>query len=217
MLSTLRLTRSSWSKRGIRRQLALAGSRLAQVAGSGDVEAALNQASQAHRDLDACRARWLVLPERLRREAPREHSRGERGHDAAHHAAAVRQEIRRLREDAHAGRAAGMGERVALVAGDVAQALAAGATLRERQVSEAAVVRPGGEVAQAAGAGALRDLAAGPSQIAWVREWLRPAPVPVVHQRACAQRAFHRCVAGCLRRWDGLACSARPPRSVRQE
>jgi len=160
---------------GIRRQLSLAGSRLAQVAESGDLEAALYQASQARRDLDACRDRWLALPEGLWREAPPEYSQGEPGHNAAHHAAAVRQEIRRLREDTQASRAAGVGEWVAVIARDVAQAVAAGAALRERQVpgSESTVARPR-EVAEAAGAGALRDLAAGPSQMARVRRWLRP-------------------------------------------
>ena len=161
---------------GIRRQLSLAGSRLAQVAESGDLEAALYQASQARRDLDACRDRWLALPEGLWREAPPEYSQGEPGHNAAHHAAAVRQEIRRLREDTQASRAAGVGEWVAVIARDVAQAVAAGAALRERQVpgSESTVARPSGEVAETAGAGALRDLAAEPSQIARVRGWLRP-------------------------------------------
>ncbi len=53
---------------GIRRRLDLAGSRLAQAAESGDLDAVHQQAAHARRELGACRARWRALPEHLRRE-----------------------------------------------------------------------------------------------------------------------------------------------------
>ena len=84
---------------GIRQRLGLAGARPAQAAKSREVEATLHQVLRARRELDACHARWLALPERLRREAPG-YSDGEWGHNGARHAAGVRHELGRLRGDA---------------------------------------------------------------------------------------------------------------------
>jgi len=55
---------------GIRRRLDLAGSRMVQASGTGEVEAAWQQADRARRALDACTARWLALAAHLRRELP---------------------------------------------------------------------------------------------------------------------------------------------------
>jgi replicative DNA helicase len=62
------------AENGIRQRLELAGSRLAQAADNGDLEAALRQCAQARRELCACRARWLAIPEPLRRPEMREWS-----------------------------------------------------------------------------------------------------------------------------------------------
>lgn len=109
---------------GIRQRLYLAGSRMVQASGTGEVEAAWQQAARARRELDACTARWLALPAHLRRELP-------------------------------SGKAATAGDEP----GQRASARRAG---------------PRGDHAVAAGARALRELAAAPSQLADVSRWLRP-------------------------------------------
>jgi len=57
---------------GIRQRLELAGSRLAQATDNGDLEAALRQCAQARRELCACHARWLAIPEPFRRAGVKE-------------------------------------------------------------------------------------------------------------------------------------------------
>lgn len=55
---------------GIRERLRVAGSRMAQAAGTGDLSAALRLTGHARAELNASRMRWLALPERLRRQPP---------------------------------------------------------------------------------------------------------------------------------------------------
>jgi replicative DNA helicase len=64
------------AENGIRQQLELAGSRLAQVAHDSDLEAALRQCAQARRELCASHARWLAIPEPFRRAQVRERIAG---------------------------------------------------------------------------------------------------------------------------------------------
>ena len=56
---------------GIRRRLQLAGSRVEQAAGDGDLDVALGQAAKARAGLVACAARWTALSARLRNESGR--------------------------------------------------------------------------------------------------------------------------------------------------
>ena len=139
----------------IRRRLHLAGSRLEQAAESGDLAAALRQSARAGHEVGACRARWLALPERLRAEVAfppdgRPGLRGEAGHEAS-----VWHQTRSLGDDVQPRRG-GTGE---------------------PDAGLAAQPDPHGHAGRA-GAGAearaLRDLVAGPSQLARVRTWLVP-------------------------------------------
>lgn len=53
---------------GIRQRLWVAGSRVCQMAVSGELDQALDQVAEAVREIGACRARWMSLPEPWRRE-----------------------------------------------------------------------------------------------------------------------------------------------------
>lgn len=148
---------------GIRRQLDLAGGRLIQAGESGDLENALWQGSQARRTVAACVARWLALPEQLRREAVQ--ARPDRSPVASGvgRAAAVQEEGKHRRADGRAGRALA-GEQGAAIAVD--PGLVGAAPGREAVARRAA--------REEAGLAALRDLADGPSHMGRVRGWLRP-------------------------------------------
>jgi DnaB-like helicase N terminal domain len=100
---------------GIRRQMALAASRMRQAAEDGNAAIALRMARRVRAEAARCQARWDVLPEPMRREVPLLPRHGER-----------------------------------------------------------APGRPAGPEAEEAGARALRDLVAAPSQLEAVRGWLRP-------------------------------------------
>jgi hypothetical protein len=160
---------------GIRRQIALAASRMTQAADGQDLEAALGMAAEASREIERCRMRWDALPEPMRRELPvparDPHGRAQMIQSLA----TIRDEIRRLRRDVLAGNRQGLAERLEPIARQVADAAAANAGLRERleRARATAEARPGGPDAQEAGARALQDLAAGPSQIRTVRGWLQ--------------------------------------------
>ena len=106
----------------------------------------------------------------------------------------MRDEIRRLRHDLELETQHGLEERLALIAEQLAGAAAASVALRERQatVRAAGQARPGGPGARAAGAQALRDLAAGPSQLLAVRGWLRPGHFGRRNRRT-GEMAFYRC------------------------
>jgi replicative DNA helicase len=162
---------------GIRQRIALAASRMTQAADGQDLDAALAMTAQARQEIGRCRARWEALPEPMRRELP-VLARARRGHaEMTRSMTAIRDEIRRLRQDLLAGTRQGIEERLASIAQQVADMAAASADLQERhaQARAAEEARPGGRDAEEAGARALRDLAAGPSKISAVRGWLRPA------------------------------------------
>ena len=54
----------------IRQRTRLAGSRIAQAAECGDIGGTLHQAGQARQVLEECQARWLAIPEPMRRPLP---------------------------------------------------------------------------------------------------------------------------------------------------
>lgn len=113
--------------------------------------------------MGVCVARWLALPAHLRREAaPARSGNGPVAANAGR-AAAVREERRHRRTGGQAGSSLA-GEKAAAISGDRGQGAAAPGR-------EAVAAAAGGE---AAGLAALRDLAAGPSQVGQVRGWLRP-------------------------------------------
>jgi len=159
---------------GIRRRLVLAGSRLAQATESGDLDVTLRQCAQARRELRACYARWLAIPEPLRGDFSLVPS-GPGDADMARRADAGRVEVRRLREDPRTGRNTEVIERTA----DLARSLAETASCDPTQADKASSrvteqARPLGHVAEAVSQQALRDLAAAPVHIAHVRPWLKP-------------------------------------------
>jgi replicative DNA helicase len=161
---------------GIRQRIARVASRMTQAAESQDLDAALAMTAQARQELGRCRARWEALPEPMRRELPVP-ARAQYGHaEMTRSVTAVREEIRRLRQDLLAGTQHGLEERLVSIAHQVADVAAVRADLRERQelLRAASEARPSGVDAEEAGARALRDLAADPSQIGAVRRWLRP-------------------------------------------
>lgn len=171
----------------IHRRAALAASQVAQAAESGDTESALAMAAQARCELGECRARWESLPAPLRRELPTR-----AGHSGwagiARQLADVRDEIRALRQELWAGQRDGVEERLALIAGHLADAVTASASRRERHPDRQALLpgRPAGretevggcvqraEADGGAGQRLLQDLTAGPSQIGVVGDWPRP-------------------------------------------
>jgi hypothetical protein len=158
---------------GIRRRLELAGSRLAQAAESGDLNLVRQQTARTRLEFEACRARWRALPEPLSRElsvlSPNDHAAA----TVIRHASAAG--ARADRE--YAGSAAESGPfpegRYAQVHQHPAPS-ADDADVREQEHRCRSPLGPSqAAVAGAVGAQALRDLAAGPSQIAHVRPWLR--------------------------------------------
>ena len=161
---------------GIRQRMRLAGTRMAQAAGTGDLDAALRLAGHARAELNASRARWLALPERLRRQPPAP-ARDEQAYaEIARRAASLGEEITRLREDFWLESPDRTEKRLVAVIQHLAETAAASADQRERlaQSRIATQPRPQGPAAEAAGDRALRDLAAGSSQIPCMRGCLRP-------------------------------------------
>jgi hypothetical protein len=154
---------------GIGCRMALAASRMRQAAGDGDAGIALRMARRARAEADRCRVRWDALPEPMRREVPLP-SGGHGGAMVAGWLDAARDEIRLLGRDAEAGACRALAGWLTPVARHIADAAVANAAWQERQ----APGRPPGRQAEAAGARALRDLIAAPSQLAAVRGWLRP-------------------------------------------
>ena len=154
---------------GIRRRAELAASRMRQAAESKDAGAALRMARQARGELDRCRARWEALPEPMRRELPPSPARrGPAG--TTGRLATVRDDIHGLRHDLVTGTSELLAGRLASIARQVADVVAASASQRERQAGE----RLPDPEAEEAELRALRDLAAAPSQVAAVRGWLQP-------------------------------------------
>jgi len=159
---------------GIRQRMRLAGTRLAQAADSGDPEEALHQAGQARRDLAECRARWLALPEPVRRELPAP-GREQRPAGFAPAGRAAWQGTGRPRGDKPACTGPAPGEPAVAPASDQAETPAA-ATQPEWQAHQRACgpAHRQGAMALAAEVRALRDLAAAPSRLTEVRWWLGP-------------------------------------------
>jgi DnaB-like helicase N terminal domain len=160
---------------GIRQRMGLAGSRLVQAAASGDLEGALDLAGQARRELDQSRARWLALPERMRRELPVPGRKQQARAETAWRFADVREQIERPHADAP-GETGELAEKANVLARGHADTLAVPAGHPEWPALKRACDpgRPRRAAAWAAEVRALRDLAAAPSRLAEVREWLRP-------------------------------------------
>jgi hypothetical protein len=85
----------------------------------------------------------------------------------------LRDEIRRLRQWPEPDPQV-MGQRLVIIAQQLAGVAAAGAEWRERQARAMGEARPSGPEAEAASAQALRDLVAAPACLPAVRGWLRP-------------------------------------------
>jgi hypothetical protein len=158
----------------IRRRLELVGTRLVQAAESGDLDLMRQQAAHVRQEFEVCRARWRALPQRLRRELS--------FHSPNDHADATV-----IRRAPVSGARIGRG-RWSLVAGSGSPLEGRDGHLQQRHAASTESVGvqeeahgPGPRlarwqqaVAEAASVRALRDLAAGPFQIAHVRRWLHP-------------------------------------------
>jgi hypothetical protein len=153
--------------------LRAAGSRLEQAAESGNLEETLRLARYARNEAEAARARWETLPPHLRRDLAGSASQRGDGAQVVGQAGAAGDDHERP----------GDGDRLARsdqTAGQFAEITPLGtqaaglSTDDAARVDAAAERRPDGEQARAAGAQALRDLAAGPDQLAGVISWLRP-------------------------------------------
>jgi replicative DNA helicase len=161
---------------GVRQRMRLAGSRMAQAAETGNLEAALSMTGHAREELNASRARWLALPERLRRQPPAP-ARDEQAYaEIARRGASLSEEIARLQEDFWLEADDRTEKRLAAVIQRLAATAAVSADQRERlaEARAASQPRPHGPAAEAAGDRVLRDLAASSSQLPCVRGWLRP-------------------------------------------
>jgi replicative DNA helicase len=157
---------------GIRRRLDLAGSRLSQAAETGDLAAALRQATEAGWELTRCINRWLALPERLRREIPKELWR--KGQTVGPTPPA-RMETPSLRRDLPNGIRAESGDRLVRLTPAAPGPPAARAHQEEPQTGHREIGQARHTVtAELVGGRALRDLAAAPSCLSEVGEWLRP-------------------------------------------
>jgi DnaB-like helicase N terminal domain len=158
---------------GIRRRLELTGSRLAQAAESGDLDLVRQQAARARREFEACRARWCALPERLRRElsvlSPNDHAVA----TMIRHASAAGVRADRGRHGLVAESGLFPEDRDAQVHQHPAPSDDDADAQKHEQRCRSPSGRSQAAVAEAVGAQALRDLTAGPFQIAHVRRWLR--------------------------------------------
>jgi hypothetical protein len=161
---------------GIRQQVAVAGARLVQAAEAGDLESARRVTSWAGQEAGHCQERWNALPGQVRRELPAPaRNRAAQAEEAAWQLRAAREEIDRARQDASVGGTRDLEERLVGIARRVTAAAAATQPSGGARVSAPGGGRPRGPAAEAVGERALRDLAAGPTQIAAVRSWLQPA------------------------------------------
>ena len=167
---------------GIRQRMLLAGSRIAQAADSGDLEAALELAGRTRRELDRCRARWLALPGTARRELPAPRGQVRDYAETARRSAAVREDSMRPNEGMPTGVGSDPSTDAAVLASTRPDSAVA-VRHDERQIAghdkRQIYERAGGPgspdpAAAAAEARALRDLAAAPSHLAEVRGWLSP-------------------------------------------
>jgi hypothetical protein len=161
---------------GIRRQVSLAGSRMTQSAEVGDLGAARQMTCRACREARDCQERWNDLPEYMRRETPGLASdRASRAGEAVWQLNAARDELDRVRQDIRAGGARGLDERLAAIARRVSAAADASQPPGPGKSRAMGKGQPWALAAEDAGERVLRDLAAGPAQLATVRSWLQPA------------------------------------------
>jgi hypothetical protein len=162
-------------ERGIRQRLELAGSRMIQVAEAGQLEPALLVTAQALRDAGECRARWDTLPEPMRQEVPQQTGRRTgQAEEAAWQLRTASEEIARTRQDTQVGLPDDLGTRLESIARHVALAAAASRPTGRDRLHAPGETRPQDPAAGPAGERFLRDLAAGPGQVAAVRDWLDP-------------------------------------------
>jgi replicative DNA helicase len=151
----------------IRCRMGLAASRMRQAAGDGDAGIALRMARRARAEAERCRARWNALPEPMRREVPLPPDLRGRAEIAGWLNAASDRLLGRDVEGGAPGQLAGGSARIGE---HIVGAMDTSAVRRVQQEQG----RPSCPEAEAAGARALRDLIAAPSQVLMVREWLRP-------------------------------------------
>ena len=136
---------------GIRRRVALAASRMTQAAAGGqDLEAALDMAAKARREIERCQLRWDALPAPMRRELPVPAGDPHGRAGMARSLAAARDEIRRLRLDLLAETKPEVAKRLELIARQIADATATITDHRDRlaRAEGTAEGRPGGSDAQ---------------------------------------------------------------------
>ena len=135
------------------------------------LEAARSVVTRVRRDAGACRRRWERLPGSVRRELPAGPRDGGADAEVAWRAGRVRDELARLRQDLWAEDSARLAERLAWIAGQLADSAAerAGPDTRD---APAVPGRPEGPAAAAAGRAALCDLIADPSYVDNVAGWL---------------------------------------------
>jgi hypothetical protein len=159
----------------LRQQVMVAGSRMAQAAHTGDLDAALEMTAQARRDVQDCQARCEALPAYMRRELPRAiGGQANTAEEAAWQLWVAGAEIARARHQAQAGVTGDLVERLESIARHVAQAASAGKPADRGSMHAMGEPHPAAQAAEAAGGLLLRDLAAGPAQIPAVRGWLSP-------------------------------------------
>jgi replicative DNA helicase len=179
---------------GIRQRLGLAGSRMVQATEVGELDPALQVTARAAREAAACQARWQALPQAVRLEVPGPSGyRAGQAEEAAWQLRAASEEIARARQGDRAdpGDLAGSLEQIAQ---HVARAAASSRSAGRTGLRAPGEQRPRGPAAEAAGEQFLRDLAAGPSQVATVGGWLRPGYFarPVHGQLYALIRDMHR-------------------------
>ena len=160
----------------VRRSITELGTRITQAARGVSVESALEVSAQAGERLRAMQARWEALPAQMRQSLriPARHAHGYG--EIRRRLQGVSAELASLRENLWLGTPETSAEQIARVAHGLADAAALSARIREREarLDGPGDARPGGPDAEAAGARALRDLAASPSQIRNVSQWLAP-------------------------------------------
>jgi replicative DNA helicase len=160
----------------LRRSITELGTRMTQAARGASMESALEVSAQARERLQIMQARWGALPAQMRQSLriPAHHAGGYG--EIRRRLQGVSAELASLRESLWLATAKTAAEQIAKVACDLADAAVLSASIREREtrLDGPRTVRPDGPDAEAAGAYALRDLAASPSQIKHVSPWLAP-------------------------------------------
>jgi hypothetical protein len=168
----------------IRRHLTVSGGRLRQ-AGHADadpvddrvLEAARRVVARERRDTEVSARRWGRLPAAVRQELPAALGASRPNAEIAWRARQVRDELVRLREDLWAEDRTRVAERLATIAGQLAEESAQAMTQHEQShnVSMVSTAGPHGADAEAAGLTALRDLIASPRLMNDIAGWLQPS------------------------------------------